>query len=267
MAKYKVFYNGKVYPQAGDGRAVDSLVVQGKNIVAVGRRLEADPDFKNADRINLKGHTVLPGFTDAHTHFYFLAKSLDNVKLDGSRSVEEVLEKIRVHASKLPRTDWIIGEGFSPDRWRRYVMPDRIMLDEITGGRPAAIFSKDQHMLWVNSRALKLAGLSARTTDPAGGRIERDESGNPSGILRELPGFFPVIKVMERPRGRQMDRLYNRALEQVYRQGVTGVHSFDGPDAFEYFTDRAEKGRRKALCRDGFDPTVPAPTSQGGWKA
>jgi predicted amidohydrolase YtcJ len=243
MKKGNLFFNGKIYTQAGDYLVADSMAVKNGRIIAVGKNLEKDTDFVSFAHINLKNHAVLPGFVDAHTHFYFMAISMGNVKLDGLNSFEETLRKIRVHAARLKKNDWVVGEGFSPDRWGKYLLPDRYMLDNVTGGRPAAIFSKDTHMMWANSRALSLAGINKGTPEPNGATIVRLENGEPSGILKEIPAYFPVFRLISRPDKAEARKLYQMALDASYRKGVTGVHSFDGPEAFPFFVELAEKGK------------------------
>ncbi len=243
MKKGNLFFNGKFYSQAGDYLVADSMAVKNGRIVAVGKNLDKDTDFASFGRINLKNHIVLPGFVDSHTHFYFMAISMANIKLDGLNSIEETLRKIRVHAARLNENDWVVGEGFSPDRWKKFILPDRFMLDNVSGGRPAAIFSKDTHMMWANSKALAMAGINRGTPEPKGAAIVRLSDGEPSGILKEIPAYFPVFRLISRPRKAKAQELYRMALDASYRRGVTGVHSFDGPEAFPFFVELAEKGR------------------------
>ncbi|MCP4686281.1 MAG: amidohydrolase [bacterium] len=242
MKAKTLFYNGRVHTQA-DRQVVDSMVIYKGNIVAVGNRLESDPDFKSYSRIDLKGRTVIPGLVDAHTHFYNFALNFNFVSLDGVDSLGKCLTKVRKFAAGLGKNSWVLGNGYSPDRFRTRQEPDRLMLDKITGGRPAFIFSKDMHSAWVNGRALEIAGISTRTPEPSGGRIVRFVDGTPSGILREIPGYGPVIDRVPKPSQRVVDRCVKLALEHAYKKGVTGVHSFDGPEGFTYLADKAQVGK------------------------
>jgi hypothetical protein len=237
-----LFHNGRILTQA-DGLVVDSMAVSRNRIVAVGNRLEHDPDFRVYARIDLKGRTIIPGLVDAHTHFYWLAKSLSQVSLDGISSLAKALDKIDRFAQGLPRARWVVGGGLFPEGFRKRAEPDRFMLDKITGGRPTFIFYKDTHTAWVNSRALEVAGINAKTPDPSGGRIERLPDGSPSGLLRETPAYLPLFRAIPALTRGDMDKCYRQALELAYRKGVTGVHSFDGPDGFSYFVDLAECGK------------------------
>jgi len=243
MKNRNVFFNGNIYTQGGNNYIADSMATSGNIIVAVGRNLEKDDDFRSFQKVDLKGLAVLPGFIDAHTHFYFMALWLNTVHLDGLKSLEEVLSKIKAHSKKLDRNEWVTGEGFSPDRWNKYIIPDKFMLDKITGGRPAAIYSKDQHVLWVNSIALEMTGIDCHTPDPKGGVIDRLEKCEPSGILRENPAILPVLTKIKGTDETNIIRLYRRALKIAYSKGVTGVHSFDDWHAFPYLDKFSREGR------------------------
>ncbi|PWB68329.1 hypothetical protein C3F09_11875 [candidate division GN15 bacterium] len=235
-----LFYNTRVYTQAGDV-VTDSIAISGNHIVALGNGLEHDPDFRSYARVNLKGKVIVPGLVDAHTHFYYWALSLGRVQLDGLTSLDACLKRIAAFAAQQPKGSWIVGDGYAPDRFTNRTEPDRYQLDNVTGGRPAFIFSKDQHSAWVNSRALEAAGIGKSTPDPEGGRIERLADGTPTGILRESSGYGMIWKKIPPVDRRDADKRFEQALDLAYRKGVTGVHSMDGPQAFEYLLDRASR--------------------------
>jgi predicted amidohydrolase YtcJ len=237
-----LFYNGRIHTQA-DSQVVDSMAVYKDRIVAVGNHLDKDPDFKSYAKINLKGQTIVPGLVDAHTHFYYFALSLGRVRLEGISTMEKCLASIRDFAEKQPMSEWIVGDGFSPERFTKRVEPDRRMLDEVTGGRPAFIFTHDMHSAWVNSKALEVAGIGKSIRDPEGGTIERFADGTPSGVLREKSAYDPVWQKIGQPSRKEIDRRYKQALDYAYRKGVTGVHSFDGPEGYQYFMDLAAEGK------------------------
>ncbi len=242
MKNKTLFYNGRILTQA-DGLTVDSMAVSGNRIVAVGNRLQHDPDWRAYSQIDLRGRTVIPGLVDAHTHFYWFARTLSQISFAGVDSLDKCLKMIKAFSEKLPRGQWLVGTGLFPDGFTRYHLPDRFMLDKVTGGRPAFIFIKDTHSAWVNSKALEFGGITAATPDPAGGHIEHLPDGTPSGILREAPTYMKLFQSIPALSPRAMDKYYHQALEFAYRKGVTGVHSFDGPDGFAYLADRAERGK------------------------
>lgn len=242
MKQKNLIYNANIYTQA-DNVTVNSMAIYKNKIVAVGNNLEHDSDFKSYHRINLNKKTVVPGLVDAHTHFYYYALSLSRVSLDGIDSLDKCLDKIKKFSKILKNNEWVVGEGYSPDRFKRRIEPDKFMLDKVTGGRPAFIFSKDQHTAWVNSKALELAGYNSKTKDKNGGIIVRLADGEPNGILREGQAYNDIFKLIPNVSKSMVDRLYKKALEVAYRNGVTGVHSFDSPEGFQYFADLAEKDK------------------------
>lgn len=241
MKTRRLYHNGRIYTQA-DGVICDSMAVDCNRIAAVGNRLRYDPDFATWDRVDLKGQAVVPGLVDAHTHFYFMALSLGRVNLHAATTLEECKKKINDYAATLKKNEWVVGEGYAPDNFRRYVLPTKEDLDEVTGGRPAFIFSHDQHSAWVNSKALTLAGVDSHTDDPSGGRIERAEDGSPTGILRES-AYMLVWPLVTAPPKTRVNQLYQQALQMAYSRGVTGVHSMDGMEGFDYVHDLAKRGK------------------------
>ena len=255
MRAKNLIYNAVIYTQA-EGLKVNSMATYKNRIVAIGNNLEYDPDFKSYQKIDLKGKTIIPGLVDAHTHFYFFALSLGRVELDGIDSLDKCLSKIKKFASNLKKNEWVVGEGYSPERFKKWIEPNRLMLDKVTGARPAFIFSKDQHTAWVNSKALQLAGISSMTKEPDGGTIVRFEDGKPSGLLKEGPAYEPVYKLIPKVTDKEINRLYKKALKFAYENGVTGVHSFDGPDGFAFFSGLAEKNKLGLRINYYFPVTV-----------
>lgn len=211
-------------------------------IVAVGDNLQQDPRFKNFSKIDLKKKTIVPGFVDAHTHFHYFAQSFCKVSLDGLDSLEKCLSKIKTFAATLKKNEWVVGEGYSVDLFKKRIEPDKFMLDKVSGGLPAIMFTKDQHTAWVNSQALTLAGINSKTENPSAGRIEKLSDGTPSGILREPAAYSAVSDLLPEPAASQMNRFYQQALDWAYKKGITAVHSFDGnPLAFKWYQQLAEK--------------------------
>lgn len=244
-----LLYNGVIETMSpnsqkrrGSGQ-VDSLAYREGKIVAVGKNLRADLEFSRYQLIDLDGAAVYPGLVDAHTHLYFWALSLHKLRLADCGSTEAALEKIASYSKSETIREWIFGEGLRPasddsDQW-----PTAEKLDRVTCGRPAAIYSYDQHTMCVNTLALKKAGITRDVSDPVGGRIERFSDGAPSGVLREMSAINLVRDIIPAP-GRQHEvRAYNQALDIAYRLGVTGVHSFDTWDGYQFLSERDRLGK------------------------
>lgn len=200
--------------------------------------------------VELDGRFLSPGFIDAHFHPTVGGVELGLCELSAASSADECLELIRAYADANPELPWIVGGGWSMDLFPGG-NPRREDLDRVTGGRPAMLANRDHHGHWANTEALRLAGVTADTPDPAGGRIERDPDGSPTGSLHEAAGELvnrlrPVTTEEEIAAG----LLRGQAL--AFSLGVTGWQdaivgaSSVGPDNLSAYLTTATDGRLKA---------------------
>ena len=173
--------------------------------------------------VDLGGYTVVPGLTDAHVHFPTWAVAQTEVKLDGCSSLDEALARIRAAPSP-PSGRWLRGHGWRSGDWQPAVEPTRHDLDAITGATPAALIAKDYHSLWLNSAALAHGNGDLEV---AGGVVERDEHGKPTGVLREEAAWRFKDRYLT-----LADDEYVEAMRHGVRlassRGVTAVHDKDG---------------------------------------
>ena len=152
-----------------------ALAIAGDRIVGgVGTHENALP---TPDRVDLRGRCVLPAFTDSHVHFPTWSLARRDVQLEGVASLAEALARVGAHRAG---GEWIRGHGWRDSEWEDH--PSRDALDAVTGGTPAALWSKDYHSLWLNTAALERAGGDLQVS---GGVVERDDDGEPTGVLRE----------------------------------------------------------------------------------
>jgi predicted amidohydrolase YtcJ len=203
-----------------------SLATGGGRILAVG---QADDDLDDlrgpATRvIELEGAAVVPGFVDAHIHFGHFALSRRQVDLDASITLNEGLHVVRTAAELLAEGVWLQGRGWDRNRWGR--LPTRADLDGVVGTRPVALSSHDGHALWLNSAALAAAGIRRETANPPGGVIERDASGQPSGVLFENAQDLVRAHIPEASE-RELYAAMRDALGTAAAAGLTGVHNFE----------------------------------------
>ena len=177
------FFNGAVFD--GTGFAPIGTVVRVSNgrITYVGQQSEAGP-LASAEPVDLGGGTLFPGFIDAHVHPVFAGDRLCRCDLADVRDSAEYLAIIAAYAATHPHAEWITGGGWSMEAFPGGV-PTKDLLDGVVNDRPVFLPNRDGHGAWVNSRALELAGITKATPDPADGRIERDASGEPVGMLQE----------------------------------------------------------------------------------
>jgi predicted amidohydrolase YtcJ len=175
-----LFCNGAVFDGSRFLSAGTRVRVRAGRIVEVGRSLTAG----RADVVNLAGGTLLPGFIDAHVHPVFAGDQLRRCDLTGASTLPGYLDLIAAYVRDHPGDGWITGGGWSMEAFPRGV-PTAAQLDAVVPDRPVYLPNRDGHGAWVNSVALRLAGIERGTLDPADGRIERDATGEPIGMLQE----------------------------------------------------------------------------------
>lgn len=199
----------------------EALAVRDGTIVAVGPTREVKrligPETEVVD-CREGGWAVLPGFIDAHTHLVWSATELEDVDLWEATTLEELLTPITAQAEAYPDAPWIRGGGWDVSIFDGQL--HRSQLDGIVPDRPVYMASADAHSAWLNSRALTEAGITADTLDPEGGEIERDEDGEPTGILREN-ALALVEAVLPAYPEAQVDTGLTWALEEANAYGLT----------------------------------------------
>jgi len=198
-------------------------------IIAVGAAARAAAG-RRARLERLRGE-AWPGLIDAHIHLEGLADRKLTVDLTEAASRADALARVTHWASGLPKDAWVMGSGWYNDAWPDAAFPARHQLDRAAGGRPAWMLRKDGHSAWVSSRALRLAGIDRSTADPPGGGIDRDEAGEPVGILRET-AMQLVASLLPRPGDPDLDAAMGRVLLDLARLGLTSVHSMDSARGF-----------------------------------
>ena len=219
-----VLTNGRIYTVDNARPLVSALAVRDGRIVFVGSDAEAKVlGGPGARVIDLHGATVMPGFVDAHTHLLSLGTSLRRVNLAGSRSYDEVIARVRAWAKDVKPGEWIIGRGWDQTRWPSKEFPTHEALSRAFPNNPVVLTRIDGHALLANARAMQLAGVTAATGDPSGGRIMRLPSGASSGVFvdnaqdlidRATPASSPDEK----------RKAILAAIADCNRWGLVGVH-------------------------------------------
>ena len=235
--------NGKVYP--GDGAAFQQAVaVRGNRIAAVGASDDlAKLRGPKTEVIDARGGAVLPGFNDAHAHMLSGGLEMENINLDGAQTLDEVQSRIRSFAAAHADRSWIRGRGWAYAPFPGG-LPTRQQLDVVVPDRPAIMRCFDGHSVWVNSKALALAGITKDTPDPPNGTIVRDpRTGEPTGLLKESPASSLVTRLMPRPTRQEQRRALKAAIAEGLKFGVTSVTEASGnPDDFDVFDEARRAG-------------------------
>jgi hypothetical protein len=176
------------------------------------------------DRVNLGGRCVLPGFSDAHVHFPSWALAQREVRLEGTSSLDETLARVEAAAATAEAGGWLRGRGWRSGDWSPEVEPTRQALDTVTGDTPTALMARDYHSLWINSAALAAADGKLEV---AGGVVELDEDGEPTGVLREESAWQFRDRYLTASDDEFVDAMRD-GLKIVAARGVTAVHDKDG---------------------------------------
>jgi predicted amidohydrolase YtcJ len=206
------------------GRHAEAVGVLNGQIAAVGSASDleamAGPSTR---RIALDGRFVLPGFEDAHAHIWKMGHLLTTmVDLRRTSSLGEMEGLLRERAASLPPGAWLQGRGFNEAKLAERRRPTRAELDRVAGDRPVVLTRACGHIYSCNTAALQAAGITAASRSPAGGLIERDERGDPNGLLHET-AMGLMQNVMPAPTPTELEAMIAAALEHQLALGITAT--------------------------------------------
>jgi predicted amidohydrolase YtcJ len=239
-----ILTNGNIHTLDPTLGVVSSLTLAGERIVSA----ETAPGHLQAEVIDLGGRTVIPGLTDAHIHFEWYARLLQNVDAE-TLTLDECLARVRAKAAATPPGGWVIGHGWNQNVWGGQ-FPTAADLDRFAPDHPILLTAKSGHAGWANSAALRLAGVNSHTPDPPNGTILRDAAGSPTGIfLEEATGL--VVRHIPEPTAEEVAQQMKPAFANAWRAGLTGIHDFVMADesmrplvAYQNLRERGELGLR-----------------------
>ena len=218
---------GRIYANAQMAEPVSALAYDAAGRViaygaAAGLRESLESRGNGVREIVVDG-TVMPGLIDAHGHLMGLGFSLLQADLVGTRSKEAVIDRLKDKSAGLNEGDWLLGRGWDQNDWAGQAFPAAADLDAAFPDRPVWLKRVDGHAGWANSAALRAAGIDARTADPEGGRLLRDEQGQPSGVL--VDAAMDLIEThIPKPDIALRRRALRLALATASKAGLTGVH-------------------------------------------
>ena len=182
-----ILQHGNIYTGNDDDSFVGSIATKGSTISYVGELLsESKLSCSDAKIIDLRGRYVFPGFTDAHGHLKGIGYRELTLNLQGISSLNKTLEVVRNYLSTKKTGEWIIGRGWIDKTWPEKRFPSRQDLDSFSPKNPVVLERADGHAVVVNSLVLKLANIDSSTPDPQGGFIEKDQNGEPTGLLVDM---------------------------------------------------------------------------------
>lgn len=222
----QLFHNGTVY--AGEGAFCEAFAVENGRFIAAGAYSDLAQAYPQAERNDLRGAFVCAGFHDSHMHMLGLGTLLTRVDLSAhTQNLADVIAAMQGGLASVFGDDWLIGRGWNDDYFcdvKRF--PTRHDLDAVSRDVPIQITRACGHVCVVNSRALKLAGIDKTTPDPDGGAIDRDENGDPTGVLREN-AMGLVSDIQPLPDYKKVKMYLGKAAKALNKLGITSVQSDD----------------------------------------
>ncbi len=216
--------NARVYTADEARPLVEAFAVRDGRIAFVGSKSEVSAlRGANTRIVDAGGKTVIPGMVDAHGHFGGLAQKLRAVDLVGTKSYDEVVARVAAKAKTTPKGAWIEGRGWDQNAWGDTRFPTHEKLTAAVPDNPVVLTRVDGHATLVNAAAMKLAGLTAASKDPTGGKIQRDAQGNPTGVLVDNAKEIVGSKVPD-PSVAETRAALKDAIDVMHRWGLVGVH-------------------------------------------
>lgn len=224
LADTLVVHGARGYTVTASGlRTFSGLVIVDGKVDRVLADGDAPPSIAGAQVIDAGGKTLLPGLIDAHGHVLGLGQERIEADLRGASTLDETLARVRSFAQENPANRWVIGRGWNQVLWPDKRFPAAGDLDRVISDRPVVLTRVDGHAIWVNSAALKIAGVSATTLDPAGGQIVRDAKGEPTGVFVDAASVL-VERHVPPLSDAQVKNALSAAMREVAALGMTGVH-------------------------------------------
>jgi len=203
----------------------EAVAIANGRILAVGSNGEIQAYAgRNTKVVDLKGRLAVPGLIDSHAHFIVGGFQLLSVNLKDAHSEEEFTRRIAEKAKTLAPGRWLMGGEWDEQAWASARLPTRQMIDAVTENHPISLSRYDGHAILANSLAMRLAGVTRATPDPAGGVIVRDATGEPTGIFKDAAQDL-IARAIPRPSEADMTEALHAALAEAARVGLTSVHS------------------------------------------
>lgn len=220
-----IFTGGPIYTGLDGAEPAEAVAVAHGEILAVGSRaLVEEAADGRAKVVDLKGAALYPGFTDAHAHLLGIGMRELELNLEGVGSVAELVAIVEANVRRTAGNGLIFGRGWIETGWPEGRMPNRDDLDRVSADNPVILVRADGHALVANSAALEAAGVGDRTPDPAGGKIERDETGRATGILIDN-AMDAMRDLIGEPDDAKKREAYAKASAVYAAYGWTGLHN------------------------------------------
>lgn len=266
-----VIRGGTIHTMDPSRPRAEMAVAEGGRFTCVGSESECAPRVRAGARVvDLRGGAALPGLADAHGHVASLGFAMRNVDLGGARDEGECVARLAERAKTTPPGTWILARGWDQNRWPDKRMPTLGALSRAVADHPVLASRVDGHAVWINARALAAAAITRDTPDPAGGRIVRDSSGAPSGVLVDNAEDL-VRSKLPPPSEADVESAIRAAVDRLLALGITSAHDA-GCDArtlsvYRRLAERGQLGIHVYAMLDGQQPVELLRAQMVGWSA
>jgi predicted amidohydrolase YtcJ len=239
-------------------RRASAIAIRGDRVLATGDENQI-LKFKGPKTqvISLDGHFVMPGFNDAHLHLAGGGFRRLTVDLTGAKSLSEFRDRLRARVATAAPGEWILGSGWDHTKWPVKELPSRWDIDEVTTDHPVFLDRVDGHIAVANTRALQLASITVASKDPQGGKIDRDSTGQPTGILRE--GARDAVRaVIPQATHDQHVNAVSAALADLAQSGITSAQDNSSWEDFQVYEELERAGKLTARITEwlAFDDPI-----------
>lgn len=262
LAAQTIFYGGAIYTGNTEQPKVEAVAISSGKIVALGdlETINAQKD-NESKMVDLDGAVMFPGFVDAHAHFLGIGMRELTLNLESIGSIDELVAVVTENIRNADKNDVLYGRGWIETSWPEKRAPNRLDLDFASTDIAIILERADGHAVVVNSLALTKAGIDRNTPDPDGGRIEKDDEGNPTGVLVDNASNL-VMTLVSFPDEDRKKLAYSKA-NQVYAEyGWTGIHNMsvrpENLGLIEGLSDNGDVGIRvyNSVDPDGLDALI-----------
>jgi predicted amidohydrolase YtcJ len=260
-----ILYNCRIYTADGNDTIAEAIAVKNSRVQMIGTNSEIlRLKGKSSEVMDLGGKLVLPGFVDSHEHCIRKGLQLDwvNCGTQSTKSIDDIVKALKRKAEEKRPGEWVVGDWFDESKLQERRFPTRYDLDKASRTHPIYLGRAGGHNGVANSLALEIASIGKDTDSPSGGRIEKDEEGEPTGRLDELAAMnivrskIPVPNIVESIK--VMEDNWPKVEEELLSWGITTVHEAhikaQEATAYQELLSRGKLRMRVGLMLDGMAP-------------
>jgi predicted amidohydrolase YtcJ len=263
----RILTNAQIHSFTQCDQPADTVVIEEGRISAIGKASEIIPQFSGGAKIeDLRQSILMPSFTDAHIHLLAYGLGFQRVNVE-TLTKQNCLDRIANHVKNTDLGKWTIGHGWNHNIWVDGY-GSKNDLDKLSTQHPIYLTHKSLHSGWANSSALEKAGINHHTPDPKGGSIQRDASGEPTGILLES-AMRMVESVIPEPEISERETAILEAQTALHRYGITAIHDFDPWSVYKTLDDLHINGKlsmrvTKGIPESFLDTAIEKKLKSGG---